>query len=130
MFRQRSPEDAEQPAKQVAVAEVLRKGDRLHPGGGVQEWHGERKEWILIFSSRGIKSRSRQAGHDWRVPAPHSEADTKLKPKDNILEMHKAYEIKSAINVSLYQIDSTDAFIDLLIRNLLIHDLLIIDASI
>lgn len=94
------------------MAEVVEKGDRLHPGGSDQEWHGERKEWILIFSSRGINSRSRQAGHDWRVPAPLSDADTKMKPKDNILELHKACEIKTAINVSLYQTDaSTGALI-------------------
>lgn len=126
MFRQRSQEDAEQPARQVSVAEVVEKGDRLHSGGGDQEevaWEkkGMDPHLLLQRNKEQIKT----------VLVPHSEADTKMKPKDNILEMHKACEIKTAINVSLYQTDtSTDAFIDLLIRNLLIHDLLIIDASI
>ncbi|KAK7804820.1 hypothetical protein U0070_001204, partial [Myodes glareolus] len=92
---QRSQEDAEQPARQVSVAEVVEKGDRLHSGGGDQEevaWEKEGMDPHLLLQRNKWQIKT--------VLVPHSEADTKMKPKDNILEMHKVCEIKTAINTS------------------------------
>ncbi|KFO28616.1 Ribosome biogenesis protein BRX1 like protein [Fukomys damarensis] len=91
----RNRKDAGLPAKSSVEPEEMEEVEKDRIPGPVCKGKWKNKEWVLIFSSRGINFRTRHLMQDLRTLMPHSKADTKMDRKDKLFVINEVCEMKN-----------------------------------